>query len=103
MLTKNLGDVFEEIRNEQTFKLEMPNIAWKISHVTPSDFAKIKMYDIVKSGVNLPTAFRSWCSYVNPELGYGSQHSWNVKLSANREKIKICNNWIYTKWRTYHK
>jgi len=27
MLTKNLGDVFEQIRNEQTFKLEMTNIA----------------------------------------------------------------------------
>jgi len=26
MLTKNLGDVFEQTRNEQTFKLEMTNI-----------------------------------------------------------------------------
>jgi len=43
MLTKNLGDVFEQTRNEQTFKLEMTNITWKIRHVTPSDFAKIKM------------------------------------------------------------
>jgi len=30
MLTKNLGDVFELTRNEQTFKLEMTNITWKI-------------------------------------------------------------------------
>jgi len=59
MLTKNLGDVFEQTRNEQTFKLEMTNITWKIAHVTPSDFAKIKMYDFIKSGVNLPIAFRS--------------------------------------------
>jgi len=74
MLTMNLGDVFEQTRNEQTFKLE----------ITPSDFAKIKMYDIIKSCVNLLIAFRSWDSYVNPKLGYGSQHSWNVKFSANR-------------------
>jgi len=86
MLTTNLGDVFEQSRNEHTFKLEVTNIAWKISHVTPSDFVKIKMYDILKSGVHLPIAFRSWYSYVNPKLEYGSQHSWNVKLSANREK-----------------
>jgi len=59
MLTKNLGDVFEQIRNEQTFKLEVTNIAWKISHVTPSDFSKIKTYGFIKSGVNLPIAFRS--------------------------------------------
>jgi len=103
MLTANLGDVFKQSRNELTFKLEITNIAWKISHVTPSDFAKIKKYDIIKSGVSLPIAFRSWYSYINSKLGYGSQHSWNVKLSANREKTKICNNWIYTKWRTYHK
>jgi len=60
MLNKNLGDVFEQTRNEQTFKLEMTNITWKIPHVTPRDFAKIKMYDIIKRGVNLPIAFRSW-------------------------------------------
>jgi len=40
MLTKNLGDVFEQTRNEQTFKVEMTNITWKIPHITPSDLAK---------------------------------------------------------------
>jgi len=48
MLTKNLGDVFEQSRNEQTFKPEMMNITWKIPHVTPNDFAIIKMYDMKK-------------------------------------------------------
>jgi len=67
MLTKDLGDVFEQTRNEQSFKLEMTNIAWKIFHVTPSDFANIKMYGVTKSGVSLPIAFRSWYSYVNPK------------------------------------
>jgi len=50
------------------------------------------MYDIFKRGVNLPIALRSWDSYISllgygsqPKLGYGSQHSWNGKLSANRE------------------
>jgi len=59
MLTKNLGDVFEQTRNEQTFKMEMTNITWKIPYVTPSGFAKIKIYDIIKSGVNLQIAFRT--------------------------------------------
>jgi len=45
MLTKNLCNVFEQSRNDQTFKLKMSNITWKIPHVTPSDFAKNKMYD----------------------------------------------------------
>jgi len=67
MLTKNLGDVFEQTRNEQPFKLEMTNITWKVPHVTPSDFAKINMYDIIKSGVSLPIVFRSWYSYVSPK------------------------------------
>jgi len=43
----------------------MTIITWKMTHVTPSDFGKIKMYDIIKSRVNLPIAFRSWDSYVN--------------------------------------
>jgi len=53
----------------KTFRLEMTNITSKIRHVTPSDFAKIKMYDIIKSGISLPIAFRSWYSYANPTLG----------------------------------
>jgi len=61
----------------------MTNITWKIPHVTPSDFAKFKMYDIIKSGVHLVIAFQSWELYVYPKLGYRSQHSWNMKLSAN--------------------
>jgi len=79
----------EQTRNEQTFKLQITNKTWKIPHITLSDFTKIKMYDIIKSCVNLPIAFQSWGLYVNPKLGYRSQHSWNVKLSANREKPRF--------------
>jgi len=39
----NLGDVFEQTRNEQTFTMEMTNLARKVAHVTPSNFAKMKM------------------------------------------------------------
>jgi len=49
MLTKNLGDVFKPIRNEQTSKLDMTNITLKIHHFTPSELAKTNMYDNIKS------------------------------------------------------
>jgi len=76
MLTKNLGDVFELSRNEQSFKLEMTNIAWKIFHVTPSDFAKIYMYDIIKSGVSLIFRMQLLCFLLSPILLLScSQHS----------------------------
>jgi len=67
----------------------MTNVTWKDRHVTPSDFANTKMHDIIKNGVNLQVVFRSWYSHANPKLGYGCQHSWNVKLSANREKPRF--------------
>jgi len=47
----------------------MTNITWKIPHVTPRH-----------SGDGI---------HASPKLGYGSQHSWNVKLSANREKPRF--------------
>jgi len=53
----------------KTFKLEMTN--------KPEKFPILKV---------VPIAFRSWYSYAIPKLGYGSQHSWIAKLSANREK-----------------
>jgi len=92
MLTKNLGDVFEQTRNKQTFKLEVTNTTWKVPHATTSDFAKTKMCDIIKSIVNQP--IRSWDSYVNPKLGYDNQHSWNVKISAKREKTRFAIIWF---------
>jgi len=35
------------------------------------------MYDIIKSGVNLPFAFRNRYLYVNAKLGHGTQLSSN--------------------------
>jgi len=67
----------------------MTNITWKIPHITPSDSTKIKMYDIIKSGTNLPIAFRSWHTYINPKLSNGTDHVWNVKLAVNRERPRF--------------
>jgi len=47
----------------KTFKLKISKITWKIPHATPTDFAKIKMDDFIKSGVSIPIAFRSLDSY----------------------------------------
>jgi len=48
MLTKNLGDVFEQSRNEQTFKLEMTNLTWNISHVTSAILQKLRFTLLLK-------------------------------------------------------
>nr|XP_044250259.1 uncharacterized protein LOC123003054 [Drosophila takahashii] len=89
LLTKNLDDVYVKNKANHTYVLEMTNISWKIPHVTPSDAAKIKMYDIIKSGVNLPIAFRSWDTYINPKLIQGNQHVWSLKIGSNRERPRF--------------
>jgi len=61
----------------------MTNSTWKIPHITPIDSTKIKMHDIIKSGTNPPIAFRTW------ELSNGTDHVWNVKLAANRERTRF--------------
>jgi len=41
VLIKNLGGVFKQSRNEQTFKLEMTNVVWKISHKLRATLQKL--------------------------------------------------------------
>jgi len=94
LISKNFNDVLEQDKFENTqlvgkYHLNMTNITWKIPHITPSDSTKIKMYDIIKSGTNLPIAFRSWDTYINPKLSNGTNHVWNVKLAANRERPRF--------------
>jgi len=48
MLTENLGDVFEQTRNKQTFELEITNIKLKIRHVTPTDLQKLRCTILIK-------------------------------------------------------
>lgn len=50
---------------------------------------KIKMFDLIKSEVSIPIAFRSWDCYINPTLVQGTHHVWNVKLAANRERPRF--------------
>lgn len=89
LITKNMDDVYLQEVSNVKYQMEITNITWKIPHVTPSDSAKIKMYDIIKSGGNLPIAFRSWDTYINPKLSNGTHHVWNVKLAANRERPRF--------------
>jgi len=67
----------------------MTNITWKIPHITSSDSTKIKIYCIIKRGTNLPIAFRSWDTYINPKLSNETDQVWNVKLAANRERPRF--------------
>jgi len=57
MLTKNLGDVFEQTRNEQTFKLEMTNmenlsqityLSWKFTYILSHFHMTIWMLILVR-------------------------------------------------------
>lgn len=71
------------------FKLSIANIIWKVPHISLKDQAKLQMMNVIKSGNSLPIAFRSWDCYINPSLVNGTNHVWNVKLAANRDKPRF--------------
>lgn len=70
-------------------KITIKNISWRIPHVHLSDSSKINMIKIIQKGVNLPITFRSWDCHYNPQLATGTNHIWNVKLSASRERPRF--------------
>lgn len=70
-------------------KMTLTNISWRIPHVHLSDLSKLNMMKTIKNGVNLAIAFRSWDCHYNPQLTTGTNHIWNVKLAANRERPRF--------------
>lgn len=82
------GLVYSTVATEKP-KLSITNISWRIPHIQLSDFSKLNMIKTIKNGVNLPIAFRSWDCHYNPQLTSGTNHIWNVKLAANRERPRF--------------
>lgn len=71
---------------KEEIHLTITNIIWKVQHIHLSDYKKIQFMKTIKDGKSLPIAFRSWDCYFNPTFPGGTKHSWNVKLSTNRER-----------------
>lgn len=88
ILLRNKNDsdlVYSTVTTEET-QLTISNISWRIPHVQLSDYSKLNMIKIINSGAAIPIAFRSWDCHMNPQLNSGTNHIWNVKLAANRER-----------------
>lgn len=71
---------------KKNLRLSITNITWKVQHIHLSDYKKIQFMKTIKDGKSLSIAFRSWDCYFNPTFPGGTKHSWNVKLSVNRER-----------------
>lgn len=70
--------------------LNITNVSWRIPHIHLSDSSKLSMMKIIKSGVTIPLAFRSWDTHFYPKLPADTHnHIWNVKLSSNRERPRF--------------
>lgn len=82
------GLVYSSVSTEKA-KLIISNISWRIPHVQLSDFSKLNMIKIINSGASIPMTFRSWDCHINPQLNTGTNHIWNVKLAANRERPRF--------------
>lgn len=91
ILLRNKNDeelVYSTVSTEKA-KMTISNISWRIPHVQLSDFSKLNMIKIINSATPLTIAFRSWDCHINPQLNAGTNHIWNVKLAANRERPRF--------------
>lgn len=74
---------------DESVKLQIKNISWRIPHVHVSDKSKIKIMKTIKDGTSLPLTFRSWDCHFNPTFPGSTKCNWNVKLSVNRERPRF--------------
>ncbi|XP_065361923.1 uncharacterized protein LOC135955501 [Calliphora vicina] len=86
---KNDADLVYSSVSTEKGKMTISNISWRIPHVQLSDFSKLNIIKTINSGASIPIAFRSWDCHINPLLNIGTNHIWNVKLAANRERPRF--------------
>ncbi|XP_075151173.1 uncharacterized protein LOC142225283 [Haematobia irritans] len=87
--SSNDNSVCYSTDDKEDIRLTITNIVWKVQHIQLSDYKKLSFLKTIKDGKSLPIAFRSWDCYFNPTFTGGTKHSWNVKLSANRERPRF--------------
>ncbi|XP_075163004.1 uncharacterized protein LOC142235626 [Haematobia irritans] len=87
--SSNDNSVCYSIDDKEDIRLTITNIVWKVQHIQLSDYKKLSFLKTIKDGKSLSIAFRSWDCYINPTFTGGTKHSWNVKLSANRERPRF--------------
>lgn len=83
------ANVYYSIDVNENLLLSITNIIWRIPHVQLSDNKKLQIMKVIKDGISLPIAFRSWDCYLNPTFSGRTNHSWNVKLALNRERPRF--------------
>lgn len=71
---------------DETPKIALQKILWKVPHVSVSDTEKLKILKCVDSGRDLDIPFRCWELQEYPLLQETMRHSWAVKTSAQLEK-----------------
>ncbi|XP_065371808.1 uncharacterized protein LOC135963759 [Calliphora vicina] len=86
--SKDTNACYSTDANEE-ISVSITSIVWKVQHIHLSDYKKIQFMKTIKDGKSLPIAFRSWDCYYNPTFPGGMKHSWNVKLSTNRERPRF--------------
>lgn len=71
---------------EETPKIEIKKIAWRMPHVSVSDTEKLRLLKQMESNRDLSIAFRSWELHEYPLLQETQQHTWTVKTTNQLEK-----------------
>lgn len=69
-----------------TLRLTMNKIQWKIPHVSLSDGAKLTMLKTISRSEGLLIPFRSWDLYELPALPATTRHTWSVKTTTQVNK-----------------
>lgn len=66
--------------------IEIEKITWRMPHIQVSDMEKIRLMEIIDSGMNLELAFRGWDYHEWPLVNETTTNVWNIKTSNQQEK-----------------
>lgn len=71
---------------DDTVKITMKKIHWKMPHVLLSDEAKLNMLKTITRNEFVTLSFRSWDLYELPVVPQTTRHSWSVKTTTQVTK-----------------
>lgn len=74
---------------EQSPKVEIQNISWRIPYISLSDREKLKMLGHLERNIPIEQPFRSWSLFTYPTLPSTTNHVWTIKTATQLEKPRF--------------
>lgn len=89
VLIRSRNDADCYVGDSENVSITLNKIHWKVPHITPSDGAKLELFEKINQNSTIAIPFRQWELYELPALKQTTSDIWSIKTSTQLEKPRF--------------